>query len=114
MSYTKHTWADGELVTAAKMNNIENGIEEASSGGGGGVVHSVINGNTSTLDKTWQEIFDGDYTTIDSAIDSYNKTFLMILQVTHDGTYYVMASDGDNQYSFETDSSSGYPSVTIG
>lgn len=35
MSYTKHTWSDGELVTAAKMNNIENGIEEAASGGGG-------------------------------------------------------------------------------
>ena len=26
MSYTPTTWADGDLITAEKLNNIENGI----------------------------------------------------------------------------------------
>lgn len=30
MSYTKNTWENGDIITAAKMNNIENGIEAAS------------------------------------------------------------------------------------
>lgn len=27
MAYEKHTWANGEIITASKMNNIENGIK---------------------------------------------------------------------------------------
>ena len=49
MSCTPHTWIDGETITAAKMNAIEEGIEEAASSGGGGVpwVHITTNtGNT--------------------------------------------------------------------
>ena len=29
MSYTKNTWANGDVITAEKMNNIENGLEAA-------------------------------------------------------------------------------------
>ena len=29
MSYTAHTWTNGETITAAKMNNIENGVANA-------------------------------------------------------------------------------------
>ena len=36
MSYTEHTWQTGETITAAKMNNIEEGIQEAAQSGGGG------------------------------------------------------------------------------
>ena len=32
MSYTKNTWANGDVITAAKLNNMEDGI--ASAGGG--------------------------------------------------------------------------------
>ena len=35
MSYTEHTWTTGETITAAKMNNIEEGITEAAQSGGG-------------------------------------------------------------------------------
>lgn len=39
MAYVKHTWECGEAITDDKLNNIEDGIEEAmSSGGGGGIV----------------------------------------------------------------------------
>ena len=29
MNYTKHTWQDDEVITAEKLNNMENGIEGA-------------------------------------------------------------------------------------
>ena len=41
MSYTKTEWACGDTITADKMNNIENGIEEALACCGG-VVTAVI------------------------------------------------------------------------
>lgn len=34
MPYTKTTWQDGDIITTEKLNKIENGIEQASSGGG--------------------------------------------------------------------------------
>ena len=33
MAYEKTTWATGDVVTAEKLNNIENGIAVADSGG---------------------------------------------------------------------------------
>ena len=32
MSYTKTVWRDGDVITAAKMNKIEDGIEQSSGG----------------------------------------------------------------------------------
>lgn len=54
MGYTKTTWETGDIITAAKLNNMENGIEGAT---------PLIAGVTTedqdkTLDKTWQEIHD--------------------------------------------------------
>lgn len=43
MSYTKHTWTDNETITAAKLNNIEDGIEEAAQSGGGGNAILILN-----------------------------------------------------------------------
>lgn len=34
MSYSRHTWECGESITAGRLNNIEDGIEEAMSRGG--------------------------------------------------------------------------------
>lgn len=61
MSYTPTTWANGDTITAEKMNNIEQGIVNASSGGSSvvNVGVTVTSGNqevTFTLDKTWAEI----------------------------------------------------------
>lgn len=36
MAYTKHNWESGEIITAAKLNNIEEGIEAILNGGGSG------------------------------------------------------------------------------
>lgn len=56
MAYTPNTWASGDTITAAKLNNMEQGIASA-----GGVVQVgyTFEDGTITLDKTWQEINDG-------------------------------------------------------
>ena len=60
MSYEKHTWETGELITADKLNHMEEGIE---GGGGSGdsaiIVHAVYNETTETwlLDKTNEELY---------------------------------------------------------
>ena len=32
MPYTKHTWADGEVISKEKLNNIETGVEAVDTG----------------------------------------------------------------------------------
>ena len=60
MSYTKQTWANGDVITAEKLNHIEDGI----AGAGGGSAPLVIRvvypddpADPTTLDKTFNEIF---------------------------------------------------------
>lgn len=51
MSYTRHTWVDDESVTYEKLNNIEDGIEEAAqSGGGYDAVITIYHDNNSAHD----------------------------------------------------------------
>ena len=40
MSYEKQTWANGDVITAEKLNHMEDGIENA---GGALVVHMTYN-----------------------------------------------------------------------
>ena len=40
MAYEKQTWQSGDVITAAKMNHIEDGIAS----GGGGIFCSVSHG----------------------------------------------------------------------
>ena len=54
MSYTKTTWADGDIITAEKLNNIENGIYNND----GLVVNVIENNGDYETDTTWQQIHD--------------------------------------------------------
>lgn len=73
MSYEPTVWKDGDLVTSAKLNKMEQGIARYD------VVESTQEGDIITLNKTWQEIWDNNYTTIiDNTIDSY-KSFAFIV-----------------------------------
>lgn len=62
MAYEKQVWNCGDTITADKMNHIEQGIENASSGDALFVKydHSETEGRTTTyyFDKTWQEVHD--------------------------------------------------------
>ena len=120
MSYTKHTWTDGELVTAAKLNNIENGIEEASSGGGSGggvlVVGVTIDGNTATLDKTWQQIADADFAVLKGEVGNTAYSIETLSAYgAGEGTYWVHFGGPDGELpDLNASSADGYPSVTMG
>ena len=58
MSYEPTTWKDGDLVTSAKLNKLEQGV--ANGGTSKFVVNAVFNENneTWTLDKTAGEIIE--------------------------------------------------------
>lgn len=61
MPYTKHTWADGEVISKEKLNNIESGVEAADTGkvnlpaGGNGTSGQILqtngDGTTSWVNK---------------------------------------------------------------
>lgn len=57
MSYNKYTWTDGETITAAKLNHMEDGIADSESGDNEIVIvkFSYSNGGYSA-DKTFSEI----------------------------------------------------------
>lgn len=50
MSYTKYTWVTGEVITADKLNHMEDGIA-----GGGSL---IVTAPQWALDKTWNEIVE--------------------------------------------------------
>ena len=51
MAYDKQTWVSGEVITAAKLNHMEDGIATAGSGGGGGA--EVFNFDSIVNTQTW-------------------------------------------------------------
>lgn len=55
MAYIPTDWQTGDTITADKLNNIEQGIANAS---GAVIVGYTISNGTLTFDKTWQEIYD--------------------------------------------------------
>ena len=107
MSYTKHTWVNGEIVTAAKMNNIETGIEEASSGGGA----FVVTDTGGTLDKTWQEIHDAMMNGIVYVLNEQPFSCMAIvtgiIENGNSNEYIVFVGYEGNAYS--TNTKTGYP-----
>lgn len=57
MAYEKTTWTSGDVITAEKLNNMEDGIENASDGNAFVVTISQHEfGGTATADKTYAEI----------------------------------------------------------
>lgn len=96
------------------LNNSKEAVWTTPSSGGGGVVHAVVSDGTATLDKTWQEIFDGDYASVSITSAESSKVVCAITQVTHEATYYVTAVMGSDELTFEADAASGYPSMTMG
>lgn len=117
MAYTPNTWVTGDVITATKLNNMEQGI--ANAGGAVQVGYTFADG-TITLDKTWQEINDGM---------AAGSTCVIVFDPEDFGTYYwevtaaviVYASQSGSNYSvnygwgtFETSTSTGYPQTYIG
>lgn len=56
MSYTPTEWETGDVVTAEKLNKLEQGV--ANSGGSGLIVGTTFSDNVLTFDKTYKQIHD--------------------------------------------------------
>lgn len=113
MSYTPNTWQTGDIVTADKLNHIENGI--AGAGGGGVLVVSLtLEDNVLTMNKTWQEIWDAAPAVLFMDAAEEDKTvYMMYEQYVDQGVYLLDIGAGTRVLSFQTASSSGYPSADM-
>ena len=110
MSYTKTTWQDGDVITADRLNNMENGIANAAPMV---IVNGTYNNGEIILDKTWQEIYD--------AINNKIPVYICYNYNNSDDDYGIFMGEvmsvyySDNEYKVSADavysaiSSSGYP-----
>ena len=60
MSYTPTEWKSGDVITSEKLNNLEQGVADASGGGGAALVNVGVTYSDEqyTLQKTLQELLD--------------------------------------------------------
>lgn len=116
MSYTPNTWKSGDVVTSAKLNNIEQGIANASNGLM--IVKASEDGDTVTLDKTWQEINDADFAVAFYNLDGSLFGFVQSSNALGGSLGYVtniLFIDETNALEnlrFEANSADGYPTYT--
>ena len=112
MSYTKQTWQTGDIITAAKLNHMEDGI---SGGSGGGVLITTSVGGT--LDKTWKEINDAllagtnvfvaTERSYEGEVYSHQMDLIDGLAHTLPNTYQISTKNTN----FETYSENGFPAA---
>lgn len=119
MAYTPTTWATGDVITATKLNNMEQGIANA---GGAVQVGYTFEDGTITLDKTWQEINDGmaagntyviAFDPEDFADWGWGLITAIVECTTHysDSTYGIYIGGG---HTLETSTPTGYLQVNLG
>lgn len=94
MAYVPTEWKKGDIVTAAKLNKLEEGVANA---GGGGVLVANIDTTTMTIDKTWQEIHDAGFAII-HAPDQQNNKITHCWQVE---AIYTSSVPGGTQYAID-------------
>ena len=124
MSYEPTVWAAGDVVTATKMNKIEQGISENSGGSNGLVVNMEEEDGTYILSERFSTIADcienggivyvhGTKTIEESEIDFY--TPVQTLLDSESGIYmieiYVYPS---NNYNFVAATREDYPTDSSG
>jgi hypothetical protein len=102
MPYEPTEWKSGDVVTSAKLNNMERGIAS------GGVL--VVTDTEGTLDKTWQEIHDAAF----AVIKTVDGNILPIIYCGSFDSSFVLSAINPNggQYAevdYLTNSANGYP-----
>lgn len=89
MSYTKHEWVNNETITASKLNNIEDGIEEAaqSESGGYDLVFNVLHDDYSAT------LIKGNLDSIVAKAKAGKPISVYGITDYGDGFYYGMTID---------------------
>ena len=113
MAYTKNTWNNGDVITAEKLNHMEDGI--ADSGGGSAFIINIIEDEaTWTLDKTWQQIYEAFYSGSECVVKyergENGQSLYKVDHITNEfGSYNV----GFFSNQLSSNSPDGYPSVSF-
>ena len=104
MSYNPTNWKAGDTVTSAKLNKIEQGIAAS------GRILIAHEDENSTLDKTWQEIYDADVCYIIGRSEDGSDCRLVIETEINNDLYIVRVFNFMNPpQTYATDSPSNYP-----
>ena len=79
MSYTPHTWVNNETITAAKLNNIEDGVQEAAQSGGGGydAEFTIYHSNNSSDPYVLTRV-SGDFATLKAMYDNGSAPIFLV------------------------------------
>lgn len=112
--YQKTNWQSGDTITAAKLNNIENGI----AGGGVLVVSGEMSGSTLTLDKTWNEINNASLAVLFN-IGGDTKIIMICCEIVgaendYRARFTSIDSEAPFAFTFSATSADGYPSYSMG
>ena len=125
MSYEPTVWQSGDIVTAEKLNKLENGVAGSGGGAGSGVmIVDVEFGEPeeegdqppSTLNKTWQEIYDAMAAGVPvfmrfvapEGANSVGVTLHLIGSAVYNGTSYMIEIAMVNM-AYSTSTADGYP-----
>lgn len=107
MNYEKQTWTTGEVITAEKLNHMEDGIKSSDDR------VFIVSYNNGRLGNTWQEIYDA-YTSGMTAlvlweyIDPTSGHFAYYSSITEVASMNVDAPGGDYNPSYEVRTGSTY------
>ena len=114
MSYEPTNWKDGDIVTSAKLNKLEQGV----AGAGGILIANVVNDNgNDRLDKTWQEIHDSEAIIVRWPLDN-NIDYYFVDNVFYSGNDYIVrytvctTDVGIEHINFVTHEADGYPVIS--
>lgn len=110
MSYDPTNWKSGDVVTSAKLNKMEKGIEDANAGGGGGGV-LVVTDTDGTLNKTWQEIHDAGFAVLNYTVNQ-NSFFTPMFKLASAGYLYSVFFSESDPVEYVATSADGYPEMS--
>lgn len=116
MAYEPTNWSDGDIVTAEKLNKIEQGVTNAGAGSGGGMVVEInAVEDDMVMNHTWKEIYDAAPLMPIAICIELGTSYMLghIVSVeSSNGEYFVTVVIWNNGYvakDFIADSEDGYP-----
>lgn len=112
MAYEPTNWQAGDVVTSAKLNKMEQGI--ARNDVVECITEDITFSSNAALNKTWQEIWDNNYTSIMITNGSSKQygSIIGLSEATDDSPYIVMIVTTSSPKTFSCISPDDYPSYT--
>lgn len=117
MAYLKHNWASKEVITANKLNHMEQGVELLDNQI---IIAQILTDGTSVfLDKTWKEIYNvinnnkGVCFLLSGYSDNYEAgaEYLLVRQWMGDSEGGQLSSSPSGPF-FVADTANDYPTIT--